>query len=229
MERAVNSCKIAAPARRPIASRCVVVTTLHVCLNQSVSEPVKSAWDGYRRWRRWEYAPIAVWLIIVLFPQCVVIAFPLFAALIAVLAVKVTYFNCPQCGNPFFYGSGFIAYKGWAKACVHCGHPKWAEPVPKQPSSDPHPWPRPKVGPDPEEKKRDELRVFLTLVLASDPASIGVKLDDEGWADLDQLISLTKRNGLKWTHDQILEVASRSKNPVFELDPSGRRIRCIRR
>lgn len=225
MKRAVKRCKFATPAEFPKATLCIVVTVPGVCLNPPVSEPAKSAWDSYRRWKRFAWVAVPLCILALIFSEWRGYVLPLWLMSL-ILIIRVQWFPCPQCGQLFFCKSSFFArYKPWVDACVHCGHPKWAYPLPKPPSSDPHPWPEPNVEPDPGEKRRSDLMMFLTLVLASDPTSIGLRLDPEGWTDLDHLITRAKRNGLEWTRDQILEAASCSKNPSVELDPAGKRIR----
>jgi hypothetical protein len=199
------------------------------CLNPSVSEPVKSAWDGYRRcrWLGWLFFPL--WGLIFILPECLpYLILP--SVVLVIFMIRVQWFPCPQCGQPFFCGGSFIfnRYKPWAESCANCGHPKWAEPIPKPPRSEPYPWPQPNARLDTAEKMHSELKAFLTLVLASDPSSICLKVDHEGWADLDHLIARSNFNGLTWTRDQIVDLLEQSVNTGFELDPTESRIRCIR-
>lgn len=154
---------------------------------------------------------------------------PLWAVSV-ILMIRLQWFPCPQCGQLFFCESSFFAqYKPWAGACAHCGHSKWAEPIPKPPRSEPYPWPQPNARQDPEDKRRSELTTFLDLVLASDPSSICLQLDPKGWVDLDHLIARSKFNGLTWTRDQVANLVRQSTDTGFELDPTETHIRCIRR
>jgi hypothetical protein len=39
---------------------------------------------------------------------------------------QVGRFSCPRCGKPFFHTWWY--HNGFARRCVHCGLPKWADP-----------------------------------------------------------------------------------------------------
>jgi putative RNA 2'-phosphotransferase len=66
---------------------------------------------------------------------------------------------------------------------------------------------------------------FLSLVLRHKPDAIGLKLDAEGWADLDQLLELANAKGTALTHDVVLEIVATSDKKRFALSPDGKRIR----
>lgn len=66
---------------------------------------------------------------------------------------------------------------------------------------------------------------FLSLVLRHQPESIGLSLDTNGWADLQELVRLANANGRSMTADDVLIVVSRSDKQRFTLDLSGRKIR----
>ncbi len=198
------------------------------CSNPSVSKSSKSAWGSYRRWRWFMWAFFPLFGLILLFREWSGYMIPFwFVSLIGMF--RVQWFRCPQCGQAFFRDSSFFAqYKPWIQSCANCGHPKWAEPIPKPPRSEPYPWPQPKARSESAEQMHRELKAFLTLVLAYDPSSICLKVDHEGWADLDHLLARSKFNGLTWTRDQIVDLLEQSASTGFELDPTESRIRCIR-
>lgn len=66
---------------------------------------------------------------------------------------------------------------------------------------------------------------FLSLVLRHKPEDIGLGLDENGWADLDELIQLANAKGKKLSRGLIEEVVASSDKQRFALDPSGKRIR----
>jgi hypothetical protein len=43
-----------------------------------------------------------------------------------VAGLWLSFWPCPSCGRPFFLTT-FWFYRHFAKACVHCGLPKWAQ------------------------------------------------------------------------------------------------------
>jgi hypothetical protein len=43
----------------------------------------------------------------------------------AIAGVALSYFKCPACNKPFFNKWWF--HNQFARKCVHCGFPKWAE------------------------------------------------------------------------------------------------------
>jgi putative RNA 2'-phosphotransferase len=66
---------------------------------------------------------------------------------------------------------------------------------------------------------------FLSLVLRHKPEEIGLELDAEGWASLDQLIALSNAKGSKITRDLVLEIVATSDKQRFAISVDGRRIR----
>ncbi|RNF84301.1 RNA 2'-phosphotransferase [Montanilutibacter psychrotolerans] len=66
---------------------------------------------------------------------------------------------------------------------------------------------------------------FLSLVLRHKPEEIGLSLDAEGWAELDQLIQLASDKGIALTRELVLEIVSTSDKKRFVVDPTGERIR----
>jgi len=73
--------------------------------------------------------------------------------------------------------------------------------------------------------ERVRLAKFLTLVLRDDPKAIGLCLDADGWAEVDDLLKRANRNGLKLTRENLDDVRTVSENHRFERDQSGDRIR----
>ncbi|MBE1159908.1 RNA 2'-phosphotransferase [Dyella sp. 7MK23] len=66
---------------------------------------------------------------------------------------------------------------------------------------------------------------FLSLVLRHQPESIGLMLDPNGWADVQELVRLANAHGNRITFDDIRIIVSLSEKQRFALDPSGLRIR----
>lgn len=65
----------------------------------------------------------------------------------------------------------------------------------------------------------------MSLVLRHDPASIGLKLDENGWAGIAELVECLNRDGKKVDRDLILQVAESSDKQRFRISDDGLAIR----
>lgn len=66
---------------------------------------------------------------------------------------------------------------------------------------------------------------FLSLVLRHQPELIGLVLDGEGWADLEQLLSAANAHGNALTDEDVRAIVAGSDKQRFALSADGRRIR----
>jgi putative RNA 2'-phosphotransferase len=66
---------------------------------------------------------------------------------------------------------------------------------------------------------------FLSYVLRHQPDSIGLTLDEEGWADLSELIRLANADGRDLTLELIKQVVATNDKKRFALSDDGSRIR----
>jgi putative RNA 2'-phosphotransferase len=66
---------------------------------------------------------------------------------------------------------------------------------------------------------------FLSLVLRHQPERIGLMLDQNGWADVDDLIARAGGHGVTLTRELVAEIVATSDKQRFALDPAGKRIR----
>lgn len=66
---------------------------------------------------------------------------------------------------------------------------------------------------------------FLSLILRHQPEVIGVMLDDEGWLEVDLLISQANANGKQLSRALIEEVVANCEKQRFSLSEDGRLIR----
>ncbi len=57
------------------------------------------------------------------------------------------------------------------------------------------------------------------------PGRIGLVIDDQGWANIGELIDKAGANGMALTRQQIAEIVATSDKQRFALDPAGERIR----
>jgi putative RNA 2'-phosphotransferase len=66
---------------------------------------------------------------------------------------------------------------------------------------------------------------FMSYVLRHAPQSIGLDLDANGWASLDDLIDRANAAGTPLTRDSVLAIVAQSDKKRFTLSEDGRRIR----
>src|SRR5262245_24330837 len=98
---------------------------------------VSSSWSYYRFWSRTSWLLLLTYLPGVitlgalfglLFPRgnYIFLAFGVWVVALWLVGLRTLAFRCPRCGQPFFRTSWY--HNGFARECVHCGLPKWAEP-----------------------------------------------------------------------------------------------------
>lgn len=75
------------------------------------------------------------------------------------------------------------------------------------------------------DKQITETSKFLSFVLRHQPEAIGLRLDAEGWADINELIDRAAREGRLLTREQIATVVETSDKKRFTLSEDGQRIR----
>ncbi len=71
----------------------------------------------------------------------------------------------------------------------------------------------------------NQLSRFLSLVLRHDPSSIGLQLDENGWARLADLIACMKKHGKRVDQAMILRVVETSDPQRFRVSDDGVSIR----
>jgi putative RNA 2'-phosphotransferase len=76
-------------------------------------------------------------------------------------------------------------------------------------------------------RRTDVVRVSkrLSFVLRHQPESIGVRLDDAGWTDVDALLAALATHGLPLTRPELEHVVAVNDKRRFAFDTSGTRIR----
>lgn len=74
-------------------------------------------------------------------------------------------------------------------------------------------------------KKLTETSKFLSYLLRHEPQSIGLTLDSEGWANMDELIALANQSGKQLDRALIQQVVDTSDKKRFTISEDGLRIR----
>jgi putative RNA 2'-phosphotransferase len=70
-----------------------------------------------------------------------------------------------------------------------------------------------------------QLSKFLSFVLRHKPDAIGLVLDAEGWAGIDDLIAKGNAAGTRFGRDELFDVVATSDKKRFSISPDGLRIR----
>jgi putative RNA 2'-phosphotransferase len=74
---------------------------------------------------------------------------------------------------------------------------------------------------------RDHIQIsqFLSFVLRHQPEAIGLALDPEGWAPIDELLAKSEKAGTKLLREDLLQVIESSDKKRFSISEHGQRIR----
>jgi putative RNA 2'-phosphotransferase len=70
--------------------------------------------------------------------------------------------------------------------------------------------------------KHSDISRYLSHVLRHEPQSIGLALDAQGWASIDELVDRASAHGVWLTSDLVRHVAERSDKQRFTCDGVGR-------
>ena len=76
-----------------------------------------------------------------------------------------------------------------------------------------------------KEKDRNKISKFLSLVLRHKPETIGLQLDENGWADVLELMSKSAAGGQAFSREELEEVVALNDKQRFAFDDSRARIR----
>jgi putative RNA 2'-phosphotransferase len=66
---------------------------------------------------------------------------------------------------------------------------------------------------------------FMSLVLRHKPEEIGLVLDQNGWADIGELIAKAGAHGVMLTRELVAQIVATSDKQRFAIDASGQRVR----
>ena len=75
------------------------------------------------------------------------------------------------------------------------------------------------------EKQKRKISKFLSLVLRHKPKVIGLQLDKNGWADVEELLAKSAQNGNSFTFQELKEVVRTNDKKRFSFDESETKIR----
>lgn len=75
------------------------------------------------------------------------------------------------------------------------------------------------------EKDKKHISKFISLVLRHAPEKIGLKLDENGWADINELIQKSKGKNIFFTHDELNLIVKTNDKKRFALNEDSSKIR----
>lgn len=75
------------------------------------------------------------------------------------------------------------------------------------------------------ENQKTKISKFLSLVLRHKPDVIGLRLDENGWANVEELLANSAKNGNSFTRKDLEEVVETNDKKRFSFDKSGTKIR----
>lgn len=70
-----------------------------------------------------------------------------------------------------------------------------------------------------------ETSKFLSLILRHKPESIGLRLDEQGWAEIETLLNCANRAGKRLTYEMLIEAVETNDKQRFAISGDGQRIR----
>jgi putative RNA 2'-phosphotransferase len=75
------------------------------------------------------------------------------------------------------------------------------------------------------DKSLVHLSKFLSLVLRHRPETIGLQLDPQGWASIDELLPAASRAGVRLTRESLMAVVEQNDKKRFAISDDGTMIR----
>lgn len=75
------------------------------------------------------------------------------------------------------------------------------------------------------EKRKTHISKFLSLVLRHQPEKIGLKLDENGWANIEELLAKSSRNSNVFTTEELEEVVFTNDKKRFAFNETKTAIR----
>ncbi|MDM1384418.1 RNA 2'-phosphotransferase [Myroides marinus] len=76
-----------------------------------------------------------------------------------------------------------------------------------------------------EETRKKHIGKFLSLVLRHEPSKIGITLDDNGWADVEELISKCAKHRVSFTRKELDEIVETNNKKRYSFNEDETKIR----
>ncbi len=75
------------------------------------------------------------------------------------------------------------------------------------------------------EKRKTHISKFLSLILRHKPEKVGLQLDENGWANVAELVEKSAQAGNKFTFEELAEVVETNDKRRFAFDETNTKIR----
>ncbi len=76
-----------------------------------------------------------------------------------------------------------------------------------------------------KEERKKSIGKFLSLILRHEPSKIGIQLDVNGWADVEELIQKCAKHRIVFTRDELDEIVATNNKKRYTLSDDGSKIR----
>ncbi len=76
-----------------------------------------------------------------------------------------------------------------------------------------------------DNKNKTHISKFLSLILRHKPETIGLNLDENGWADVTELMTKAAKIGVKFTEEELDEVVATNEKKRFAFSEDKTKIR----
>lgn len=73
----------------------------------------------------------------------------------------------------------------------------------------------------------DDISRFLSYILRHQPDAIGLSVDTQGWANIDELIQKSQANKKFFTRDALCEMVAQNDKQRFAISEDGKSIRAV--
>ena len=70
-----------------------------------------------------------------------------------------------------------------------------------------------------------QLRKFLSLILRHKPETVGITLDEHGWANVEELLRGIRQSGRSIDYPTLERIVAENDKQRFALSPDGKKIR----
>ena len=77
-------------------------------------------------------------------------------------------------------------------------------------------------------KRLTRISKYMSFILCHESKSIGLNLDAEGWADVNEFVEKANATGKSVTTEQVLTVVAENDKQRFELNEDKSRVRAIK-
>lgn len=75
------------------------------------------------------------------------------------------------------------------------------------------------------EKQKKTISKFLSLILRHQPETVGLTLEENGWVEVEKLLSACAKHGNSFSREELEEVFATNDKKRFSFDETGTKIR----